>query len=211
MSGILRPVEPWQRQVFLPHVVLPGFLGADHRRALLDWAIAQEPRFAPARMTGGVVDPAQRASVNLRDLGQHRATIEQAVAARLPDLFAGLRLAPFAPDRYEIELVAHLHGAHLQLHSDVHPELFGKYADRRLSAVYYFHREPKAFAGGHLRFHPLGAKHGDAGRDIVPENDSLVVFPSLSPHSVTPVECPSRVFADARFAINCWVYRAAGG
>ena len=206
-----KPVEPWQRAVYLPYTVLPDFLAAKDHRALLDWAIAQEARFVPARLTGGVIDPAQRASVNLHDLGPYRDLIAQAVAARLPDLFAALRIAPFVPARYEIELVAHHHGAHLQLHSDVHPELFGRHADRRLSAVYYFFRQPRGFSGGHLRFHPLGAKHGDPGRDMQPADNSLVAFPSLSPHAVTPVDCPSRAFADARFAINCWVYRAPGG
>jgi Rps23 Pro-64 3,4-dihydroxylase Tpa1-like proline 4-hydroxylase len=77
-----------------------------------------------------------------------------------------------------------------------------------LSAVYYFHRMPKAFSGGCLRLHRIGARPGDIGMDVTPIDNSLVVFPSWAPHEVLPVRCLSGAFGDSRFAVNCWVYRA---
>ena len=78
--------------------------------------------------------------------------------------------------------------------------------DRLLSAVYYFHREPKGFSGGQLRLHRFGS-NGEPGDyvDIEPERNSLVVFPSWTTHEVRTVHCPTGQFADYRFAVNCWL------
>ena len=81
--------------------------------------------------------------------------------------------------------------------------------DRLLSGVYYFHREPKAFSGGALRFHRFGGgETQDDWIDVEPEQDSLVVFPTWARHEVLRVSCPSREFADSRFAVNVWLCRA---
>ena len=81
-------------------------------------------------------------------------------------------------------------------------------SDRLLSAVYYFHAEPKAFSGGALRLYPFGAKKDeDSFADVQPEQNTLLVFPSWAPHEVLPVSCPSGRFSDSRFAVNCWIHR----
>ena len=43
--------------------------------------------------------------------------------------------------------------------------------------------------------------------DIVPETDTLVVFPSWMSHEVLPVRVPSGAWIDRRFTINCWIHR----
>ena len=73
-----------------------------------------------------------------------------------------------------------------------------------VSAVYYFHRQPRGFSGGQLAIYPIDA--GDAAT-IEPMHDRLVVFPSFAPHEVLPVTVPGNAFADARFSINCWLRR----
>jgi Rps23 Pro-64 3,4-dihydroxylase Tpa1-like proline 4-hydroxylase len=81
-----------------------------------------------------------------------------------------------------------------------------------LSGVYYFHRRPKAFAGGELRLHAIGDP--DRFVDIEPVHNALLVFPAWAPHEVRPISCPSGAFVDARFAVNCWFYarrEVAGG
>jgi hypothetical protein len=49
-----------------------------------------------------------------------------------------------------------------------------KFVVRRvITAVYYFHRLPKAFSGGVLRIYPLaGSKNSTAFVDIEPTNDA---------------------------------------
>jgi Rps23 Pro-64 3,4-dihydroxylase Tpa1-like proline 4-hydroxylase len=64
-----------------------------------------------------------------------------------------------------------------------------KSSDRLLSAVYYFHAEPKAFSGRELRLHSFA---GDGSFvDVPPEQNSLVV-PVMgiarSAHRQLPIE-----------------------
>lgn len=177
-------------------------------RDLLGWTLDNEARFRPAALDKGLVDPTIRRSLSLRDLGPFSALFEAHVRAILPDMIEQMRVTPFVADDIELELVAHNDGAHFALHGDLYTGEGSARGDRMLSAVYYFHRMPKAFSGGCLRLHRIGAVPGDMGVDIAPDHNSLVAFPSWAPHEVLTVRCPSGVFGDSRFAVNCWAYRA---
>ena len=192
----------------LPHLRIADFLDAQMHAALLDWALANEARFVPAQLAGGLVEPEARRALVLRDLGPITATLDTRLRDAAPGWAASLRSTPFVTSEVELELAAHNDGAHFTLHSDTYARDEVARGDRMLSAVYYFHRQPKAFTGGALRLHRLGAAPGDPGEDVAPDDNSLVVFPSWGPHQVMPVRCPSRAFADSRFAVNCWIYRA---
>jgi hypothetical protein len=63
-------------------------------------------------------------------------------------------------------------GAFFTEHKDIAVE-DNKFGVRRIiTAVYYFHRLPKAFSGGVLRIYPLaGSKNSTAFVDIEPTND----------------------------------------
>lgn len=195
----------------MPHLRIADFLPEDEHAALLDWALANEARFVPAGLAGGLVKPEVRRAASLRDLGPLAAPLEARIRAAVPDWIAALRVTPFDVHEVELELAAHNDGAHFLLHSDTYTTDQPARGDRMLSAVYYFHREPKRFEGGCLRLHRIGAQEGDEGLDVAPEQNSLVVFPSWGPHEVMLVSCPSGAFADSRFAVNCWVYRARRG
>ncbi|MDH7972652.1 2OG-Fe(II) oxygenase [Sphingomonas sp. AR_OL41] len=197
-----------QPGLIVPSLVIDQFLGLPDRDALLDWALANEARFAPASLAGGIVDDSVRRASSLRDLGPLDAVLRARVTAAVPGWVAQLRVTPFDIHDIELELAAHNDGAHFHLHSDTYASGMKTRGDRLLSAVYYFYRGPAAFAGGALRLHRLGAEPGDTGQDIAPIDNRMVVFPSWGPHEVMPVSCPSRAFADSRFAVNCWVYRA---
>ncbi len=201
MGGLVPP------GLAVPSLVFERFLGAATRDALWHWTLQNEARFAPASLAGGRVDPDVRLASSLRDLGPLDRVFREQVIAAVPHWIAALRVTPFAIHDVELELVAHNDGAHFCLHSDTYTHDMKARGDRMLSAVYYFHQMPRAFTGGALRLHRVGAVPGDAGQDIAPDDDRLVVFPSWGPHEVMPVVCPSRAFADSRFAVNCWVYR----
>lgn len=194
----------------LPHLRIPDFLTTDEHAALLEWTLANEARFSPAALNGGMVLPEVRTALSLRDLGPLAPVIEARLRAAVPEWIAALRVTPFAISEVELELAAHNDGAHFTLHSDTYASIEAARGDRMLSAVYYFHRRPTGFSGGCLRLHRLGAAPGDAGIDIAPDDNSLVIFPSWGPHEVMRVTCPSRAFADSRFAVNGWIYRARG-
>ena len=192
----------------LPHLRITDFLDAQSHAALLDWTLANAARFVPAQLAGGLIKPEARRALVLRDLGPIAEVLEHRLREAAPRWTAALRSTPFETSEVELELAAHNDGAHFTLHSDTYARDEVARGDRMLSAVYYFHRQPRGFDGGALRLHRLGAKAGDAGLDIAPDDNSLVVFPSWGPHEVMPVRCPSGDFADSRFAVNCWIYRA---
>lgn len=192
----------------MPHLIIPDFLPGGEHRALLDWVLANEDRFQAAPLAGGVVDPQIRRAMVTRKLGPSGPVFEAVIRGSVAHWIAALRVTPFETSEVELELAAHNDGAHFMLHTDTYRTGIQARGDRMLSAVYYFHREPKAFSGGMLRLHRLGARPGDEGVDVAPDQNCLVVFPSWGPHEVTPIACPSGDFADSRFAVNCWVYRA---
>ena len=189
-----------------PHLVIDGFLGDGNRKRLLDWTLSNEERFAPALLTGGVHAPKVRQASILRDLGPLSSMFEAQLRARYPGWITALRSTAFDACDVELELAAHNQGARFLRHIDTRTGELGARGDRMLSTVYYFHQEPRRFSGGALRLHRIDA--GDAGVDLTPEQDRLVVFPAWAPHEVTEVSCPSGRFADSRFAVNGWLYRA---
>lgn len=203
------PMPPWHRY--------SAFLGEVEREELLGWTLDNWGRFQPSTLAGGVLDPERRVSERLRELGPLRAVFEGRIRSLLDDLFRRTGTRPFEPETYELEIVAHGDGAHFARHTDI-PLGPGRRPvggddrgtqDRLLSGVYYFHREPKAFSGGALRLYRFGSEDdaADDWIDIEPDQNSLVVFPTWASHEVRPVSCPSRDFADSRFAVNVWLCR----
>jgi Rps23 Pro-64 3,4-dihydroxylase Tpa1-like proline 4-hydroxylase len=202
------PLPPWRR--------FADFLSEEEHAGLLAWALAQRARFEESKVWGGAVDPTRRISRFTTRLGPYAPIIEARIAARLHDIFQATGTRPFEPEYYELELVAHGDGAHFGPHTDIPigaartrvAEGQGGTHRRLLSGVYYFHREPKGFAGGALRLFRFGGGEGPEDRvDVEPEQNSLVVFPTWALHEVRPVSCPSGDFADSRFAVNVWLCR----
>ncbi|HEY0113623.1 MAG TPA: 2OG-Fe(II) oxygenase [Allosphingosinicella sp.] len=193
-----------------------GFLSEEERLGLLEWSLSNEGRFKPAKLTGGILDPTRRVATKLGDLGPHKAVLERRLSDRLPDIFRGIGIKPFSPDFLEIELAAHGDGAFFATHTDlpIGPNRrvaggdgSGRHS-RLVSAVYYFHREPKRFSGGSLCLYRHGDPRGDLGFvEIHPTQNSLAAFSSWTRHEVKRVACPSGEFADYRFAVNIWLCR----
>lgn len=190
------------------------FLDPPQEAALLEWTLAQQERFSPSKVSDKVYDPARRTSVRIRDLGPTKRWFEEEIHDFAPNFFRDTGTKPFEIEYLELEIAAHGDGAHFATHTDI-PIGPGRMTlgggssdqqDRLLSAVYYFHHEPKGFSGGQLRLHRFGS-NGDPGDyvDVEPERNSLVVFPSWTSHEVRVVQCPSGKFEDHRFAVNCWL------
>jgi SM-20-related protein len=193
-----------------PYLFIHDFLGADTAAKLFEYTLEHESAFQPTRVGDSErrqVDPTVRVSVATRDLGPFKSILRSKLLALVPDLVAKLRTNPVDTPRLELQLVAHGDGAFYKRHIDTRTA-----SDlnniRLLSGVYYFHVQPRAFTGGALRLHAIGDPAGATFADIEPEHDTLLVFPSWALHEVMPVSCPSRRFADSRFAINCWIYRS---
>ena len=206
-----------------PHAQILDVLPSEDVRALAQWAIDSRKAFRPAKvfnnkLAKGFVKPNERVALITYDLGPFGEMLERRMWELLPDLEQATRCKSDAA-AIELELAAHGDGAHFNAHLDIP---YGKDRkplgaepgmDRVLSAVYYFHREPKGFSGGELRLFRFGARPADRAAsdddwvDVAPVQNSLVAFPSWALHEVRTVHCPSQAFEDYRFAINCWYCR----
>ncbi len=198
----------------MTYAVIEHALGSDFAARALQYALDNAARFQQSGVgTDARYDPAYRESRRLDDVGVLDAELRDYFMSRAGDLATWLGMPPFVPDALEMEVVAHGDGAYFRRHIDTFTG--GRREspmDRVISAVYYFHAEPKVFSGGALRLFPLNFQDKLAltAVEIQPERDRVVAFPSWLPHEVAPVTSPSKNFADARLSINCWLLRARG-
>lgn len=193
------------------HLVIDDFLPDDLHAALLAYALGHAALFEPTSVRPGnlaIVDTEIRQSLFLpTGLGPLEAAFCGAVEARMDELCTGTGLAPFTVVRSEAELAAHGDGHFYRIHHDtlIKGGRQSTKTDRVLTAVYYFHRQPRGFGAGELAIYPFG---GGQSASVEPRDNRLVAFASMTPHEVLPVTCPSGRFEDYRFAINCWLHRA---
>ena len=98
-------------------------------------------------------------------------------------------------------------GQHYKYHIDAFSN-----DERQVTAVYYFHEEPKTYKGGELLFtrSPIyNGKSMDVNEKpikVTPENNMMVIFGSRIPHMVLPTTSP-KAFGKGRFSVNCWIGR----
>ena len=200
-----------------PFGLVREFLGSETVERLLAYAHTNQHLFRDTTVGYGEereVNKTRRCSSALRERvlrenGDFAARVEMRMKQLMPAMIERLGNTPFVPHKFEVEMVAHGDGAHFTQHIDLSTGERHLESDRVISCVYYFHAMPKAFSGGVLRLHSLGASgQPDTFVDIEPLLDTLVYFPSWFPHEVLLVSCPSGRFIDSRFAINCWIHRA---
>lgn len=191
-----------------PYRVYRDFLDRETLSKLLDWALANEKRFEPARIVGGY-NPELRNAGCTKDFGPQMQVFEERMRQFSAEMFKDLLISPFSVHKIELEMVASNDAAFFKRHIDTRTGDQRDQTDRLVSAVYYFYREPKSFTGGALRVFPFSTDKFDSGfTEIQPEQNLLVAFPSWAVHEVAPVSCVSRQFADSRFSINSWFHRA---
>lgn len=191
-----------------PHLSLRNFLPAAEHAALLEWALQNHSRFEASGVGAlGEVNTAVRKSQMLYDLGASQKAFEREVHTQYKAWVRKLRVSGFEVSTVELQLAAHNDGAHFARHIDTQVHASSGESVRALSAVYYFYREPKAFTGGELLLFPFASKPDETTcTSVKPSQNTMIVFPSWATHEVATVHCPSRDFADSRFAVNCWLH-----
>ena len=191
---------------FLPHRILPDWLGEAEAASLLAFSLAAETRFVPTRLNdhgGSRRESLVRDSLVLKDLGAFAAPLRRRALALQAGLETAFGLSPAPANSTQIEMVAHGDGAFYRPHTDTFTgDEYPPGGRRRLTMVYYLHRRPRRFTGGRLRLFDLS---GEQSIEIEPTHDSLLVFPSSARHEVEEISCPGGAFADSRFAINIWL------
>ena len=192
---------------FLPVHIQPKWLPPALADALVGYAIDSEARFRVGTILHSgkiMVDEGIRQTLVLDDIGPFQYPLAEAALAFKPTLETLFGIPPFAASSVEIEMAAHGDGAHFRHHIDTCVVVNKRANPRVLTLVLYLHGPIRRFSGGALRMHALGSS---AVRDIAPMHNRLVAFPSIAPHSVQPIACSSRAFADRRFAVNIWIHR----
>jgi len=188
------------------HVRIDDFLTPEENRQLLAFALESDTNFEGSSVitkSGGKEDHQYRKSkvfFAIKDT-KWRDVFVNRLKMHLPHITKSLGRPGFAFDEAEIQLTASNDGDFFRRHADAdHNEK--AVANRVITFVYYFYREPKAYAGGDLLL------YGDSDQSVTaiePVNNMLVSFLSDLPHEVDMVRCPSGAFADSRFTINGWL------
>ena len=207
---------PAEAKARCPHLLYHNVMGTETVAALLDYALARERDFIPGVVRNRQsrrqrVDRSVRDCYRLTDLGKFRAPVRALLDRIAVQALRQLELFEPSVEPSEFEMCAYGNGGHFAPHIDTFETLDRV---RILSCVYYFASTPRRFSGGILRLHGFPTSSAKSGgqpqiAEIMPETDSLVIFPSWLRHEVLPVEVPSRAWADGRFTINCWIRRAS--
>jgi predicted 2-oxoglutarate/Fe(II)-dependent dioxygenase YbiX len=196
-----------------PHLCFDDFLPPEDHARLVAFALSKEPEFVPSEViTSELVDDQiqLRRSLTSYELDDVWEILEGRLIRLLPHVRRELGIDWFELDGIERQLTVHGDGDHFTLHVDsAGPDV----ARRKVSAVYYFNRTPRAFSGGELRLFDTIEADGRVEAaptfcEVAPTDNSLVVFGSDAYHEVRPVQVPGNAFADRRFTIVCWARRA---
>jgi Rps23 Pro-64 3,4-dihydroxylase Tpa1-like proline 4-hydroxylase len=193
---------------------LDEFLTSLELDELIQYTLQHEADFRGSEVISpsgdpGVTDYSHRRSRVLMDMGQHEEVILERIRGVLPRVLEQLGVEEFPVTRTEVQITASNDGDFFRAHCD---DAQAKVASRRITFVYFFHREPRGFEGGELRLHDsrrTGEKpfSRDGYQTIVPQQNQIVFFPCSLLHEITPVECSSRAFADSRFTLNGWLHK----
>jgi Rps23 Pro-64 3,4-dihydroxylase Tpa1-like proline 4-hydroxylase len=194
-------------------IVLDEFLAPQELDELVSYTLQRELEFQSSEVISpsgepGVIDYDHRRSRVLMDLGKHEEVILGRIRGVLPRVLAQLGIEQFPVTHVETQITASNDGDFFRAHSDDSEEMI---ASRRITFVYFFHSEPRKFEGGELRLHDSrgGQQRLSTGsyQTVVPRQNQIVFFPCSLLHEITPVDCPSKAFADGRFTLNGWLHK----
>lgn len=196
-----------------PFSVVENFLSEAEAERAMAHALAHVSGFQDSTISNQYVQGASTPDTRLRrsrilnDVGAVVPMIGQRLHATMPRLWSELKMQPMNFTQMECQLSVHGDGDFFNTHTDnALPDI----AHRVISYVYYFHKEPKRFSGGHLRIYKSVIDNGvhgvgDLVADIDPPRNGLIIFPSYIQHEVTPVQCASNDLADQRLTLNGWL------
>jgi SM-20-related protein len=193
-------------------IVLDEFLAPQELEQLIGYVLEREKEFRTSEVIsprkGGIANYDHRRSRVLMDAGPHEEVILNRIRRVLPGVLEQLGIEEFPLAQTEVQITASNDGDFFRAHCDNAQQ---KVASRRVTFVYFFHRDPSQFEGGELWLHDSrdGRHPSGAGsyERIIPQQNQIVFFPCSTLHEITPVQCSSRAFADSRFTVNGWLHR----
>jgi SM-20-related protein len=184
-----------------------NFLPAQAHVALLDHVLRQEQKFTGSSVLSN--DPEYRKSSVLYDFPEYQQMFRTALRAANPQICEAIGVPSFTIDHIECQLTATVDKGYFKPHNDNSAGV----GHRKITFVYYFHREPRPYNGGEIRFfgyNPLAPDTGDSRHllELLPVQNSIIFFDSSCYHEVRDVLCQTPGFANARFTVNGWICAA---
>jgi Rps23 Pro-64 3,4-dihydroxylase Tpa1-like proline 4-hydroxylase len=201
-------------QVELPSPILAStclqieeFLAPELWQNIYKYALGRQKDFIPTSTSTDAAD--YRRSLYLPYFPEFFDLMVGKVREIMPEVQKHLNLDNFEVENIEAQLTTHNDGNFYKIHND---NGSSDTANRELTYVYYFYREPKPFSGGELVIYDSRIENNfyvaaETKQAIQPLNNSIVFFLSRYMHEVLPVSCPTRSFVDGRFTVNGWVRR----
>ena len=203
----------------VPFAQIADFLSPAEQQRL--WAATLAGNYRPAKVGRGTLDSSRREAATAKAptprtvrrwfVHKLRAALPAALA-RLAADSRGLRPENARDYGVELNVTAHHAGGYYTCHTD-NGDSTPLQAGRRISYVYYFHREPRRFTGGDLLLYDTDYEAQDwamrAYSRLLPTDNTLVLFPSDSYHEITKVEpanSEALPFGDGRFTVNGWIH-----
>ncbi len=206
-KSFLNPCPP-ESLMAAPFLLFHDFLAASEREQYWLRAVNSSAACEKAGIGLGdtkVVDCLQR-NTNLIELNcSEKGVMREKITPLVPELFSRLHIHQRPVNRIEVKLTAHGQGGFFKIHQDGFAGANGQ--ARYVSWIYYFHRIPKAYTGGDLVMFDSNSEeksHCFSPSDytrIVPQDNTIVFFPSWYFHGVTPVTLLSPSVASYRFAV----------
>lgn len=147
-----------------------------------------------------------RRSAYCDDVAIIKPIFEELLLDQFENLLRRLDLQPFEPITLSCKWNVYHHGDFFKIHQD----LTGGMAEtRKLAFIYYFAFPPKRFQGGELVLYDrdpdfLGPM--PSFTSILPEHNSLIIFPATVLHEVLPVVCESADWFAGRFTFTGWIH-----
>ena len=185
-AGEQLPAEPPDGLRAAPFVHIRDFLSHAERERLVSAALAMQGLFTPGGVGRGAdrkVRPLERRAlaVRLSDRANVSAWLVAKLREALPTVSMLLRIDSHDLRRTGLTMVAHPDGGFGVRHRDGTP----------LSAICYFHRDPRPFSGGDLLLHDTDVETGRSSASefsrVAPLGGSIVFYPSYYAHEVAAV------------------------
>ena len=208
-----------------PFVRVRSFLPPDEHAALLAKVLAGREHFSEPALVGPGYAPDPSVRNNSEADRRFAAEVRPGFEPRLRRLVEGalprLGMGDFGAYSLDgLQVRTYQDGEFYAAHNDFD---HGDLRPREINYVYYLHRRPKSFSGGHLLLHDHWLaglmtlrlpKPFSGGRSLPhkgavnsftrlePEDNSIVLFPSRCFHEVTTVECDPGDWGAGRFSLN---------
>lgn len=186
-----------------PFILWQDLFDAPVNQAIVAEVMAREAGFRPTEQSKPGHDGEQnRTNLVNYDTGASGPLIRTLIEQQFNAICARLNMPVFPLTLFQLKFASYRHGDYFGVHQDNS----SRNPDRRISFIYYFNREPKPYRGGDLilydsRFSPRAYLRSQYTR-IIPQNNSMIFFPSEYFHEVLPIESENREFMHSRFTLS---------